>query len=149
MKKCSKCGADKPLSDYSKHRGCKWGVRPDCRKCVQGRAAARYTHAAENNPRVLLLNWARGRAKRAGIPFAITEEDIVIPKRCPVLGIPLKRGSGIGGALPSSPSIDRIDPTQGYVPGNVIVVSHRANTIKGDATPAEMRAVAVFYSTQV
>jgi len=42
----------------------------------------------------------------------------------------------------TKPSLDRIDPRKGYVPGNVIVMSYRANVIKGDGLPSEHRAVA-------
>lgn len=53
---------------------------------------------------------------------------------------------GKSGPQPDSPSIDRIIPALGYVKGNVIVVSQRANTIKNNATPEELRRVADFYS---
>lgn len=44
-----------------------------------------------------------------------------------------------------SPSLDRIDNRLGYVKGNVIVVSHRANAIKRDATLDELRRIVAFY----
>lgn len=75
--------------------------------------------------------------------FNLEESDIQIPTHCPVLGIPLSVGNGK--AHRGSPTIDRIDSTGGYVRGNVIVVSQWANTIKSDATPAQIRAVADFY----
>lgn len=52
----------------------------------------------------------------------------MIPETCPVLGIPLTIG---GKRSPSSPSLDRIDPALGYVPGNIRVISDRANRLKG------------------
>ncbi len=33
MKICSKCGKEKPLSDFNKHSEGKYGVRPDCKDC--------------------------------------------------------------------------------------------------------------------
>ena len=65
-----------------------------------------------------------------------------IPEVCPVLGIPVNRG-GVGkkGGRPDSPSMDRIDPTKGYIKGNVRVISNRANTLKCNATVAELEAV--------
>ncbi len=45
----------------------------------------------------------------------------------------------------SSPSLDRIIPEKGYVKGNVIVVSNKANVIKNNATPEEIIAVGEFY----
>ena len=91
-----------------------------------------------------MLYSARKRAHLRGIPFNITEADIVIPATCPVLGIPLSRvvdgGPGVG-PQPSSPTLDRIIPELGYVPGNVAVISWRANKLKSDATLAELEAV--------
>ena len=68
-----------------------------------------------------------------GLPFSITETDIVIGPRCPVMGVTYKTGKN---HIPDAkaPSLDRIDPKKGYVPGNVVVISRMANTIKHDAT---------------
>jgi hypothetical protein len=82
---------------------------------------------------------ARKRAVSKGLPFTIAKSDIVIPAACPVLGVALERGKGIPQA--SSPSLDRIDNSKGYVPGKVQVVSNRANSIKRDATLAELEAL--------
>jgi hypothetical protein len=98
------------------------------------RTAARLTA-----PEIPLLQSAKERAAKLGLPFDLTAADITIPDKCPVLGIPLSRGSGRCHA--NSPSIDRLDPSLGYVRGNVAVISHRANTIKNDATLAELSAV--------
>lgn len=89
---------------------------------------------------------ARARANRAGVPCTITEGDIVIPSHCPVLGIPLFRRMGRKGGCDNSPSLDRIIPEGGYVPGNIVVVSRRANRAKSDLTVEELMAVADFYS---
>jgi hypothetical protein len=93
-----------------------------------------------------MLVAARHRAKRAGVPFDLTVDDITIPARCPILGLRLSK-SQTGRVQPTSPSLDRIVPERGYVRGNVVVVSSRANTLKRDATPAELRALAVYYTT--
>lgn len=89
----------------------------------------------------MLLTAAKRRAKRAGIPFALTIKDITIPDKCPVLGIPIFSNDGIRGATDNSPSLDRIIPNLGYVPGNVRVISYRANAIKRDASLFELEAV--------
>lgn len=90
-----------------------------------------------------LLRWAKGRAKTKGLPFDISESDIRIPSVCPVLGIPLFKGTGK--LTDNSPTLDRIDSTGGYTKGNVLVVSARANRIKSDATIEELLKVALFY----
>ncbi|AMR79437.1 MULTISPECIES: hypothetical protein [Cupriavidus] len=91
----------------------------------------------------LLLKSSRYRAKRGGLRHTLTLADIYVPDRCPVLGLRLIPSKGRAG--PNSPSLDRIDSRKGYVPGNVIVVSWRANELKKNATLLEMERVAAFY----
>ena len=71
-------------------------------------------------------------------------QDIQIPKVCPVLGIPIELKTGIG-RYDSAPSLDRIVPEKGYIKGNVIVISWRANDIRADATTQEMQKIVDFY----
>lgn len=100
------------------------------------------------NPVKLLLWYAKSRAKRYGLPFNLTEEDIVIPTRCPVLGIPLVK-LAVGVRQDGTPSLDKVVNSRGYVRGNVLVVSWRANGLKGDATKKEMTKLAEFYNNYV
>jgi hypothetical protein len=101
----------------------------------------------EVDPHFLLkamLSTRRRDAQKFGIPFQITLQDLLpVPAVCPVLGLPLRHGKA--GGEDCSPSIDRVIPSLGYVPGNVMIVSLKANRIKNDATPAELKAVASFY----
>jgi hypothetical protein len=90
----------------------------------------------------VLFNNAKQRARAHGIEFTITREDLVVPTHCPVFGMELVVGTGC--AKDNSPSVDRVDPTKGYVPGNVRVISHKANTIKNNATAADLRAVLIY-----
>jgi hypothetical protein len=92
----------------------------------------------ENNRALVLLGQARYRAKKKGIEFNLELSDIVIPKVCPVLKIPLSAGSSSGGPRGCSPSLDRIDNTKGYIKGNVQVMSHKANTMKHCADNNEL-----------
>lgn len=97
----------------------------------------------KRRPEVYLYSGAKQRAKKKNLPFDIEVECIKIPKFCPVLNIELKLG--LKGFCDNSPSIDRITPDLGYVKGNIIVVSYRANAIKRDATPDEIVLVGNFY----
>lgn len=92
------------------------------------------------NPVAALLKWAKRRAQRKGLEFTITEADIVIPKVCPVLGIPLIVSKGKRSA--ASPTLDRIDSKLGYIPSNVAVISWKANVIKNYGTVEEHRRIA-------
>lgn len=86
-----------------------------------------------------MLVSARARAKAKGLAFGIKKEDIPIPKVCPVLGIPIYPSEGRHTS--NSPTVDRINPREGYVKGNVRVVSYRANNLKSDMTVEEARLI--------
>jgi len=93
----------------------------------------------KSNPEVVkMLQRAKGRAKKQGIPFNLTPSNIIIPKVCPVLGIPLFVTKGKSGAFKNSPSLDKIVPHLGYTKGNVQVVSQQANQMKYNATTSEL-----------
>lgn len=100
--------------------------------------AAQTTYYAEP------VNWVKRmlaksslRAEQAGLEFAITAEDIVVPLSCPYLKTLLTFDLGRG-QLPTNASLDRIDSTRGYVKGNVQVISRKANTMKSNATHDEL-----------
>lgn len=85
------------------------------------------------------------RAKSAGIEHTITPADIPLPEICKYLGIRLdyRNSSCRGSLLPdNTPSIDRIDNSRGYVPGNVQVISYLANRMKSNASISQLIAFA-------
>lgn len=55
---------------------------------------------------------------------------------CPVFGYSFTTNCK---SADTSPSLDRIDSSLGYVEGNVWVISTRANRIKSDATLEELK----------
>ena len=58
---------------------------------------------------------------------------------CPVFGVPYSTTDKNWNA-----SVDRIDPTKGYEPGNLRVISFLANAMKRDATDAQLRQFATW-----
>jgi hypothetical protein len=55
----------------------------------------------------------------------------------------MRKSHGAGsGNLDYSYSLDRVDNNKGYVPGNVAVISGRANKIKNCGSAAEHRRIA-------
>lgn len=58
--------------------------------------------------------------------------------KCLILGIDME----LGGDRETSPSIDRLDNSKGYVTGDVTWISYRANYVKGNATKAEILSLA-------
>jgi hypothetical protein len=93
--------------------------------------------------RAAMLARIKSRAAHYGLPFDLTRNDIPLITHCPIFGFELKVGDGI--VSPQSPSLDRIDPNLGYVKGNVIVISNKANLIKSSATPDEILKVGEFF----
>jgi len=90
-------------------------------------------------PQYKMYHNAKHRSKKKGIPFQIEMEDIIIPKTCPLLGIPILLETGDRRSS-NNPSLDRInpDPSIGYVKGNIQVISARANWLKADASIQEL-----------
>lgn len=84
---------------------------------------------------------ARTRAQERGVPFDLMPDDIDVPTHCPVLGLPLQVNHESRGSTRSSPTLDRLVPSKGYVKGNVVVISALANRIKQDAGSEEILKV--------
>ena len=150
-KLCSKCGTEQPRDAFTNDRNRKDGKYPFCKACraknfaalktpewQAARTASNRAYREGNAERLMWLS-AKKRATRHGVVFTIQPEDIVIPSHCPVLGVKLVIAKGRFNA--TSPSLDRKDPSRGYVPGNVSVISFRANLIKNDATAEELEKV--------
>ena len=95
--------------------------------------SARKKALHREDPRKLLLSLAKRRARTKGIEYNLVIEDLNIPEKCPILGITIKVGEGR--IVDTSPSLDRIDNTKGYVKGNVQVISNLANRMKNSASP--------------
>ena len=135
-KKCSSCKKVKDATDFYKDKTKSHGLSSRCKEC-SGKARLAYQR---DNLEVVMFTSARKRARKKGLDFDITVDDIVIPHRCPCLDIVLKANEEF--ASDSSPSLDRIDSSKGYTKDNIWVVSKRANTIMSNATPAELHLIA-------
>jgi len=101
----------------------------------------------KNNPKKAMFTRAQARARRKGIEFNITLEDITIPTHCPIFGLPLF--SSKGKKTINSPSLDRIDNNKGYIKGNIIVISEKANSIKNIGTPEELIRIGMFFKSKI
>lgn len=143
MKTCTACQEEKPLESFYRNKNKPDGRAHHCKGCMTSYKNQRIAET----PEAYLLTIARTRAKALGRECTITVEDIHVPEKCPILGIPLLRG--VGKSLPSSPSLDRIDSTKGYAPGNVWVISKQANVMKNNATIDELENFARWVLTDM
>jgi hypothetical protein len=126
-----KCGAQRYVRAYR----LKHGVTTGCRSC------SHQTHGqSRGSTAYMLLMGAVGRARKLHVPCNLTVHDVHVPTHCPYLGIRLVRG--VGRMQANSPSLDRIRPRRGYVRGNVIVCSVKANRCKGNLTLAQFTRMA-------
>lgn len=124
---CSRCKTYKPEPEMYMSESSIKRRDMSCIACSKTRSRE---FRLRNFLRCLVSN-AKSRATRKGIVFNIVEDDLTIPEVCPLLGILLVIGNNVD-TRNSSPSIDRIDNTLGYIRGNVRIISFLANSMKRD-----------------
>lgn len=92
---------------------------------------------ADNYLRYALYS-CKARAKKKKILFDLRLKDLgEMPAVCRYLGTPLIVPIGRG-EWSTTPSIDRINSSKGYVKGNVQIISFLANVMKNSATEQEL-----------
>ena len=135
------CG-DKQAVNFASLRG---GKSSRCVKCAnKGVLNSSYRHGLSlrerETPEYKLWASVRSNAKERGRECTIKPYEIVIPDKCPVLGITLtpslpgRKASNGHGFKDTLPSVDRIDSSKGYVSGNIQVISWKANRLKSNNT---------------
>jgi len=87
----------------------------------------------KQNPERRIFYQIKSKARKDGVAFNLTLEDIVIPKVCPVFGVPFDKKNKL-----RTTSVDRKNNNKGYVKGNIQIISGLANVMKNRATPAEL-----------
>lgn len=156
---CNQCKIEKRIDDFYKSK------KSVCKKCLSENYVNNktdYKEKARQNwkeyfkknrdkinerkrerrdkyPERELIEAAKKRAKQNNLDFNITKEDIIVPNKCPLLGLKIKRNKNI--AKDNSPSLDRIDNSKGYVKGNVRVISFLANRLKNNHTRNEIKII--------
>ncbi len=113
--------------------------RESCRQCNAAYMRGYLRRRRVNTPGRSLWDRALKRAKSRAVSFSLPRDSVTVPPTCPALGIMIAVGRRRSAC---SPSLDRIVPQLGYVPGNVRVISDRANRLKGDRSLAELRHLA-------
>lgn len=166
-KTCNTCNLKKNHSEFWKQKSNRDGLFGECKECsskrnlkwtdknrvyVNKKVKTSTRKRRLHNPKIALFYGAKNRAKRKGIPFSLNPDEFIVPDICPVLGMPMKSKSGtcpdrkMGGVWhDDSPSLDRIDSSLGYINGNVVIVSLRANRLKSNASITELKAIVKWY----
>jgi hypothetical protein len=130
MRQCLTCKEIKPFDAFHKHSACFMGRNSVCIDCRKPISKRQYSSISRER---VILDRAKSRATKLNIPFDLDLEDISIPKICPILDVPLTTSG-----RKTTPSIDRIDPTMGYVKGNIHIISNGANMLKSNFTKDEI-----------
>ena len=147
-----------PLSEFCKDKNSTDGLKWMCKSCAK-------EYDANRCPFKKWFQKKKFNSQSAGKEFTIEPEDIPgvkiewynirkrgsrdtwrgikYPKVCPVFK--MKLDWGMHGLQNNSPSLDRIDPTKGYIPGNVMMMSDIANRMKSNATPEQLKQFCRYY----
>ena len=136
-KTCNTCGQTLPLSQFYKDVSNKAdGHTRACKPCQ----ALKNKEYRQQNPYIIMLNNAKQRAKNKGLAFDLDVKYLksINNHICPYLGVPIEWTSA---DIRFSKSLDRIDSAKGYVKGNVIICSQRANYIMSDMKISEMEVL--------
>lgn len=134
MKQCKVCNEE--LTDNNWYPSSKKLSLFKCKTCSKQQSRESYKKYSVEE--ILYFN-AQQRARKKNLEFNIEVSDIVVPKLCPVYGVPLERATGSRGASEFSPTLDRFDSSKGYIKGNVGVISWKANRLKSNGTAEDFR----------
>ena len=100
-----------------------------------------------------LLHQCKASAKYRGHECLITEEllaRLLQNMTCSATGLPLTlEWKGPSGTNPWAPSVDRLDNSLGYVPGNVRIVCWAFNNMRGDFPDEVIETLVRAYSTRI
>ena len=159
-KVCNTCKEHLPLSEFCKHKRIKDGLNTICKSCKKEYDAkqCRFKTRFLGKKRNAEMKGIEFTIEPTDIPGVKIKEKITIdsvgrkhtsweateyPKVCPVLE--MKLDWSMNGLQYNSPSLDRIDPTKGYIPGNVMMMSDIANRMKSNATPEQLKQFCRYY----
>lgn len=120
------------MSDYNRIKEWRKNNPEKYREQKRRERQARKVNKHTEELRVIkLVESARTRSKKKGVPFNIKYCDVETPTHCPYLNIELTYDGVISDGMAS---LDRIVPELGYVKGNVQIISLLANQMKSSST---------------
>lgn len=154
-KKCSTCQMNKPKTEFGIAKGVKDGFQSQCNRCRSISRKAYNTSGKGHIQNMVASAKRRNRIHKKGFEIDI---DFVSQMwkdqngRCCLSGVEFivenETNHHVGSRDPRSPSIDRIDCTKGYVPGNVRLITTFINTAIGTWGPSVLTNIAISMATK-
>ena len=125
---CENCG--EPVVTY---RECEAAVKRFCSTKCQWDSY----RSTETGWAIVKAARLKQSAIKRGFEFSLTKDDLLPrPSHCKYLRIELNYSAKT--VAPNSPSVNRIDPTKGYIPGNIEIISNKANIMLSNASEEEL-----------
>lgn len=175
-KLCSSCKASLPLTAYHKDRTTSTGYRALCKTCAKqkrkpvtkeqsqahhqrykakrNRQSAEYAHSLHGRFTMMFLQ-AKKRSVKRGLECSISVEWLKSKwneqgGKCLLTGIPFDLAPPDEGDHfnPHSPSVDRVDSTLGYTPGNTRLILTAMNIALGTWGEEHFNKMSRAYLTQ-
>lgn len=124
---CINCGSEFPVVSGGRDK-----------KYCSVKCKAKFTNRNRNPYKTVFQN-CKARVEREGVrKWELDFDTFEFPEYCKYLGIKLDYSYGKSTICGNSPSFDRIDSSKDYIPDNVQIISHKANTMKSSASSAEL-----------
>lgn len=141
--KCRVCGVSKEIQEFHKSSSNSSGYDYRCKLCKKTKA----TNFRATNYFKAYISTKKSECKTKGITFDLDAEYLeeIATSICPIFRTELNyNNTGRGSHKEGQAHLDRIEPSLGYVKGNVCWVNGRANRIKYNATVEELEAIIRF-----
>lgn len=140
--RCSMCKQWLPLHTnfFQKNKTKKSGFSNRCKDCLNEQETNRLKQENKKIWFAKKASLAQSRAKKKGFDFDLKFDDLEYPVFCPMtnykLSYAIRTKHTDNSQRAEAASLDRIDSSEGYVAGNVRVVSWLYNRMKGPHSDA-------------
>ena len=140
---CTRCFLVKELNSgfYKKSTG-RMGFTSYCRDCIKQTTKINRQNRHKDRPFLEKHYNLKSSANHQGVRYNLTPEYLeeIWTGFCSIFGCPVQIRGDRRDSITHA-EIDKINPSLGYVKGNVQWVCHRANRIKDNATIDELEMV--------
>ena len=138
-RKCYECKETKSIRFFPANKRQSGGYAYQCKDCINSSYdadSARKRRALQKleNGAALLVKSAKERAKKRGLSFDLNKhideiQAIIDSGKCQMTGVEFYIGEG---RFFNTPSIDRINPKDGYIFSNIRIICWGMNAALGD-----------------